>query len=190
MTNPSSKQVEVELKVCEWCKMPPETWAEPGEPHTAAVRCVNTECPVRSAGWVSPGFWNTRLPVASTADANEIVKQIRDKLVNGNPRLILHEIAELVISNAQQGESRCEHGIPWSMECLSCGHSDYVAATPASTAPGVGDGVRKLTLPEINHLLALLEAERESGEYAGPREQYYARTERLIKWCSDQIGEK
>lgn len=118
-----SKQVEVELKVCEWCKMPPETWAEPGEPHTAAVRCVNTECPVRSAGWVSPGFWNTRLPVASTA-------------------------------------------------------------------PGVGDGVRKLTLPEINHLLALLEAERESGEYAGPREQYYARTERLIKWCSDQIGEK
>lgn len=22
-------------------------------------------------------------------------------------------------------EQKCEHGIPWSMECLSCGHSDY-----------------------------------------------------------------
>lgn len=47
--------------------------------------------------------------------------------------------------------------------------------------------IQKLTLPELNHLLALLEAERESGEYAGPREQYYARTERLIAWCEEQI---
>jgi hypothetical protein len=51
---------------------------------------------------------------------------------------------------------------------------------------GVEDA-RKLTQPEINHLLSLLEAERESGEYAGPREQYYARTERLIKWCQEQV---
>lgn len=63
---------------------------------------------------------------------------------------------------------------------------------PASTvAPLQSDErVRKLTLPELNHLSALLEAERESGSYAGPREQYYARTERLIKWCNEQIGEK
>lgn len=47
---------------------------------------------------------------------------------------------------------------------------------------------RKLNLPELNHLLALLEAERESGSYAGPREQYYARTERLIAWCKEQIA--
>lgn len=49
---------------------------------------------------------------------------------------------------------------------------------------------RNLTLPELNHLLALLETERESGSYAGPREQYYARTERLIKWCYEQTGRK
>lgn len=63
-----------------------------------------------------------------------------------------------------------------------------------SRAPVVasrGDATgRKLTPPELNHLSALLEAERESGSYAGPREQYYARTERLIKWCNDQTGEK
>jgi hypothetical protein len=47
--------------------------------------------------------------------------------------------------------------------------------------------VRKLTLAEVGHLSALLAAERDSGNYYGPREQYYARTERLIKWCSQQI---
>lgn len=57
-------------------------------------------------------------------------------------------------------------------------------------APPLEKQARKLTLPELNHISALLETERESGSYAGPREQYYARTERLIKWCEDQIGEK
>jgi hypothetical protein len=47
--------------------------------------------------------------------------------------------------------------------------------------------MRQLTVPELNHLLALLDAERESGSYAGPRAQYYARTERLITWCREQI---
>lgn len=28
---------------------------------------------------------------------------------------------------------KCEHGILWSMECLSCGHSDYIAAAPVLT---------------------------------------------------------
>lgn len=46
---------------------------------------------------------------------------------------------------------------------------------------------RSLTFAEVNHLAALLEADRESGSYAGPREQYYARTERLLKWCHEQI---
>lgn len=46
---------------------------------------------------------------------------------------------------------------------------------------------RKLTLPELNHLSGLLEARRDEGSYTGPREQYYARTERLIQWCDDQI---
>lgn len=46
---------------------------------------------------------------------------------------------------------------------------------------------RKLTLAELNHILPLLEARRESGDYTGPREQYYARTERLIEWIDDQI---
>jgi hypothetical protein len=46
---------------------------------------------------------------------------------------------------------------------------------------------RKLTVPELNHLLELLESRHESGSYFGPREQYYARTERLIKWCNEQI---
>lgn len=45
----------------------------------------------------------------------------------------------------------------------------------------------KLTGPELNHLLGLLESRQEEGSYSGPREQYYARTERLIKWCHDQI---
>ena len=44
-----------------------------------------------------------------------------------------------------------------------------------------------LTLDELAHLSALLEAERESGGYYGNREQYYARTERLMKWCRGQI---
>lgn len=46
---------------------------------------------------------------------------------------------------------------------------------------------RKLTLAELGHLSAMLVAERDSGEYYGQREQYYARTERLIKWCGEQI---
>lgn len=58
---------------------------------------------------------------------------------------------------------------------------------PSVVAPTGDKGARKLTLPELNHLSALLEAERESGSYAGPREQYYARTERLMKWCNEQI---
>lgn len=46
---------------------------------------------------------------------------------------------------------------------------------------------RRLTEPELNHLLELLEARKEYGSYFGPRDQYYARTERLIKWCHEQI---
>lgn len=46
---------------------------------------------------------------------------------------------------------------------------------------------RKLTRPELNHLSGLLEARRDEGSYTGPREQYYARTERLIQWCDDQM---
>jgi hypothetical protein len=46
---------------------------------------------------------------------------------------------------------------------------------------------RRLTLPEVSHLVTLLEEAKESGSYYGPREQYYARTERLIKWCNEQI---
>lgn len=59
----------------------------------------------------------------------------------------------------------------------------------ADLSRATADAARKLTLPELNHLSALLEAEKRSGEYAGPREQYYARTERLIKWCQEQINE-
>jgi len=43
---------------------------------------------------------------------------------------------------------------------------------------------RKLTVPELNHLLELLESRKEEGSYFGPRDQYYARTERLIQWCN------
>lgn len=46
---------------------------------------------------------------------------------------------------------------------------------------------RKLTLPELNHLMTLLEEAKESGSYYGPRDQYYARTDRLIQWCQEQI---
>lgn len=49
------------------------------------------------------------------------------------------------------------------------------------------EALRKLTHAELNHLVALLEVERESGSYAGPREQYYARTDRLIAWCRQQM---
>lgn len=51
-------------------------------------------------------------------------------------------------------------------------------------------GARQLTLPELNHLSGLLEARRKSGDYTGPREQYYARTERLIQWCNQQMKGK
>ena len=49
---------------------------------------------------------------------------------------------------------------------------------------------RKLTRPELNHLSGLLEARRDEGSYTGPRDQYYARTERLIQWCNDQMKGK
>lgn len=48
---------------------------------------------------------------------------------------------------------------------------------------------RRLTLAELGHLSCLLGEEQESGVYSGPREQYYARTERLMKWVSEQITE-
>lgn len=82
----------------------------------------------------------------------------------------------------------------WAIECDDCGARGPEENTPdgaakrwntRSRAP-VAATPRKLTQPELNHLMALLEAERESGEYAGPREQYYARTERLIEWCRGQ----
>ena len=47
--------------------------------------------------------------------------------------------------------------------------------------------MRKLTEPELNHLLGLLESRKEDGSYCGPRDQYYARTERLIEWCHEHI---
>lgn len=46
---------------------------------------------------------------------------------------------------------------------------------------------RKLTLPELHHLVELLESRQENGSYFGPREQYYARTKRLLEWCNTQI---
>ena len=49
---------------------------------------------------------------------------------------------------------------------------------------------RKLTAPELNHLLFLLEAERESGSYYGPREQHHARARRLTAWCQQLIEER
>lgn len=48
---------------------------------------------------------------------------------------------------------------------------------------------RKLTLSEVSHIQALLCSDEETGGYYGPREQYYARTRRLIKWCGEQIKE-
>lgn len=70
---------------------------------------------------------------------------------------------------------------------------EYVRADSSPVAQPLNDVQakaipRKLTLPELNHLSGLLEAEREAGSYAGPREQYYARTERLIEWCNEQTG--
>lgn len=51
----------------------------------------------------------------------------------------------------------------------------------------MSDEVRKLTLAELNHLHTLLEEAKAEGSYYGPREQYYARTDRLIEWCEEQI---
>lgn len=38
-----------------------------------------------------------------------------------------------------------------------------------------------LTVVEARHLIMLLLHDHESGEYAGNRQQYYARTERLLR---------
>lgn len=70
--------------------------------------------------------------------------------------------------------------------------TEYVRADSTPVAKPLNDVQartmpRKLTRPELNHLSGLLEARREEGFYTGPREQYYARTERLIKWCNDQL---
>lgn len=52
-------------------------------------------------------------------------------------------------------------------------------------------GPRKLTVPELNHLVELLESRKEEGSYFGPHEQYHARTDRLLEWCKDQrVNEK
>lgn len=85
-------------------------------------------------------------------------------------------------------ERRCSCSLSAPLHRYVCA----VCVDTRSRAPlaAVEGDVRRLTLPELNHLSALLEAERESGEYAGPREQYYARTERLIRWCREQIGDE
>jgi hypothetical protein len=73
-----------------------------------------------------------------------------------------------------------------NVECLTCSRLLGYIKDLLSCIEGRGvENARKLTRPEINHLLGLLEAERESGEYTGPREQYYARTKRLIRWCQE-----
>jgi len=43
--------------------------------------------------------------------------------------------------------------------------------------------MRNLTTAELNHLLGLLWAEDARGDYSGNRQQYEARTKRLIEWC-------
>jgi len=71
--------------------------------------------------------------------------------------------------------------------------NDLIKATGAKTLGEAMIRVRdwrfgaKLTIAELNHFLSLLEAEKATGSYAGPREQYYARTERLITWCHQRI---
>jgi hypothetical protein len=46
---------------------------------------------------------------------------------------------------------------------------------------------RLLTAAELHHLITLLRAENDSGEYAGNRRQYYDRTLRLIDRFQRQL---
>jgi hypothetical protein len=96
------------------------------------------------------------------------------------------EIPERLFAKACHPE-RPNHNCSWSFSKEPVeGSVPYARVHPVDDAR-VGE-IRRLTLPELNHLMGLLDAEKESGEYAGPREQYYARTERLIKWCQEQIN--
>jgi hypothetical protein len=88
------------------------------------------------------------------------------------------------VRNCSCGQLPCARLRPIA-DALAKREAEVRAGLPRATADG---NAHKLTLPELNHLLALLESEKESGEYAGPREQYYARTERLMKWCQEQIN--
>ena len=40
--------------------------------------------------------------------------------------------------------------------------------------------MRNLTITELTHLIHILESWRDQGYYAGHKQQYYARTNRLI----------
>ena len=104
----------------------------------------------------------------------------RGQLIGLNTRLVEEDLARF--------------GAGYTVGAITLDDIDHLLLllNPAPPVPvdARADMPRRLTLPELNHLSALLEAERESGSYAGPREQYYARTERLIQWCNEQIKEK
>lgn len=49
--------------------------------------------------------------------------------------LVTDAPSSLPAEPAQPQKDRCEHGVLWSMECLSCGHSDFESA-PAQPEDG------------------------------------------------------
>lgn len=119
--NPTDTSVPEGLEPCEWCKQPPETWAEPGEPHTAAIRCATSSCPVRKAGWLSPGFWNTRAAVAAPPG-------------DGISWTALLSVLERLRSKNRNPDSEWYHGWNAAIQCL-INDVNARAATSPPVAP-------------------------------------------------------
>lgn len=89
-TNPSSKQVDPELKgdaPCPWCAQPPEVHNK----NSLGIRylgCPTRGCTGRDLHFVIDHLWNTRVPVASTAPGVDQQAWLIEKMLNGNVHYI------------------------------------------------------------------------------------------------------
>ncbi len=75
MTIPNhTEHPPAELELCKWCRHAPETYHFIDDRPNVSVRCGNTACPVRRAGWLDLTFWNTRSRAPVAAPVNDAAK--------------------------------------------------------------------------------------------------------------------
>lgn len=157
MTNPSSKQVEPELKACPFCGRAVTATTIKGASYLL-VGCKNLNC-AASAISCDPIEWNTRVPVASTAPRMDIqdLQQKIDELPaacdcgNLDPRDVdrLIEKAAASLASKEEEARRCPHcgrrmvsefdeDVGFWRECGNCDYREALSST-TPPAPTVSD---------------------------------------------------